>query len=66
MPSDPDSPRDVVSDGLFLEALLTPATFTVYSAYDSGAGHVLGDWEVVNATIVMPTFMNADGIFQLW
>ena len=55
VPTDPDAPRDVVSDGLFTEAP-TPVT-----SQSEDAGFI-GDWEVVGGTDVH--LHNADGIFQ--
>ncbi|MEM8913111.1 MAG: LamG-like jellyroll fold domain-containing protein, partial [Planctomycetota bacterium] len=40
VPTDPDSPQDIVSDGLFLEAP-DPTNFATYSA-----GQTFGDWTV--------------------
>ncbi|MEZ6122857.1 MAG: LamG-like jellyroll fold domain-containing protein [Planctomycetaceae bacterium] len=59
VPSDPDSPRDIVSDGLFTEAT-DPAAFQPYYSDGSGGGNTIGDWTVTEGRIGL---LNADGIY---
>ena len=55
VPSDPDSPQDVVSDGLFTEAG-NPATWAEYTS-----GSTLGDWTVIEESVFLH---NGDGSYQ--
>ena len=55
VPSDPDAPQDIVSDGLFTEAS-DPATFDAYTV-----GQTFGGWTVDSGDAYL---LNADGVYQ--
>ncbi len=50
IPADPDSPRDIVADGNFLESGYQSSSVT-YHADGSGAGSTLGGWTVTEGSV---------------
>ena len=51
VPTDPDSPQDILSDGTFNKATPPAGSYDTYHADGSGSGSALGDWTVISGSV---------------